>query len=564
MVLTATIGVAVWWSRQSAQPAFTSATIDVQALTLDGHAGDAAISPDGKFIAYLRVDGIKNSVWVKQIASNSDIEILPHVRGRFYCAPSVTPDGNYVDVISAEPQWQTAVYRLPFLGGTPRVLLRGITSGIGWSPDGRHLAFVRVTVDGSATSLVIADPDGANERVVASRRPPDMFVNIFYSGQPPNRPSWSLDGRTIGLVGASMDAARLDAGELIEIDVQSGVERQVRRLGIRTWGIEMAFLSNGRVLVSEAGENTAPSLRIWESRAVAGTPLTRDLASFRNISLTADRSSGVATRTVARSGIWIGPVSGGDFRQLISEGPDRPGNGALDAAGNLFYQVTMPSGHQAVFRRAKDSGSSTLVLDDAANPFVSADGRQLFVARSTASPGLYRLDVDGTNLTLLVEDASVGYPVITPDGHNVLYMSNKQGTQEPWMVPTSGGAARRLAPVFVTSSMAVSPDGARVLFTGAGGSGSATRLCDFPSFKNCRDTPVWPGAWLADNRTIIFGDPTYSNLVSQSVDGGPVRQITRFTDQRPGGFALSPDRRTIVLTRRVASSDVVLITALNR
>jgi hypothetical protein len=57
-------------------------------------------------------------VVVKQLSSNSDVVIMAPVEGSEYYAPSVTPDGGYVDVLVRRPS-DPALVRIPFLGGTP-------------------------------------------------------------------------------------------------------------------------------------------------------------------------------------------------------------------------------------------------------------------------------------------------------------------------------------------------------------------------------------------------------------------------------------------------------------
>ena len=48
--------------------------LQIQPLTLTGDITSGVISPDGKFVAYVR----KNAgVWVRQIAAENDIQVAP-------------------------------------------------------------------------------------------------------------------------------------------------------------------------------------------------------------------------------------------------------------------------------------------------------------------------------------------------------------------------------------------------------------------------------------------------------------------------------------------------------
>lgn len=94
----------------------------------------------------------------------------------------MTPDGNYVDFVKgAFPN--TTAWRVPFLGGTPKKLPIGesptegrkrkdaVWSPIGWSPDGRQMAYVR-----GGGSLLVADADGSGERTLMERRHPPASI----------------------------------------------------------------------------------------------------------------------------------------------------------------------------------------------------------------------------------------------------------------------------------------------------------------------------------------------------------------------------------------------------
>jgi len=176
-----------------ASPASPATALQIQPLTITGSAAGGALSPDGKFVAYVHRDGAEFSIWVRQLATGSDVPIVPVVPGRRFSGLVVTPDGNYVDFVARQPGVDAGdLWRVPFLGGTPRQLISSVWSATGWAPDGRHMAFIRED-SSTAVSVVIADADGANERVLATRRVPQVFYSSYTVGPPIARPSWSMD-----------------------------------------------------------------------------------------------------------------------------------------------------------------------------------------------------------------------------------------------------------------------------------------------------------------------------------------------------------------------------------
>ncbi len=64
-------------------------------LTANGKVQTAAISPDGKFLGYVENEGDTQSLWTKQIATNSNLQLVPPAEVS-YSNLTFTPDGNYI------------------------------------------------------------------------------------------------------------------------------------------------------------------------------------------------------------------------------------------------------------------------------------------------------------------------------------------------------------------------------------------------------------------------------------------------------------------------------------
>src|SRR5262245_19639232 len=170
---------ALWSSRsqpESAQPT-TSAPpsvldeLQVVQLTTSGNAQRPATSPDGKYVAYVQQDGNDFSLWIRQTATPSNVRIVQPEPGVRLLGATVTPDGSFVDFVRGQGG-RNSLWRVPFLGGIPKKLIDEVSSAPGWSPNGDHMAFVRSTVNTGSTALIIADADGAHERIVDQRRAP--------------------------------------------------------------------------------------------------------------------------------------------------------------------------------------------------------------------------------------------------------------------------------------------------------------------------------------------------------------------------------------------------------
>ncbi len=122
------------------------ADLQVTQLTTSGNAERAAISPDGRYVAYVQHDGDNYSLWIRQATTTSNVQIVPPVPGVTLLGATFTPDGTSVDFVrqAADARAATAdVWRVPFLGGTPKLFIANVASPISWSPNGQRIAFLR-------------------------------------------------------------------------------------------------------------------------------------------------------------------------------------------------------------------------------------------------------------------------------------------------------------------------------------------------------------------------------------------------------------------------------------
>ena len=95
-------------------------------VTQSGNATNVAISPDGRYVVYVLREGEKQSLNVRQVATGSDVQILPPDEVMIW-GLTFSPDANYIDFVRSEkPNFaDTYLYRMPVLGGTPHLAMQG-------------------------------------------------------------------------------------------------------------------------------------------------------------------------------------------------------------------------------------------------------------------------------------------------------------------------------------------------------------------------------------------------------------------------------------------------------
>src|SRR5207253_10035937 len=67
----------------------------VEPITSFGNVIESAISPDGKYIAYVTADAGLQSLWLKQIATGSTLQLRPPERVGYW-GHVFHPDGNSI------------------------------------------------------------------------------------------------------------------------------------------------------------------------------------------------------------------------------------------------------------------------------------------------------------------------------------------------------------------------------------------------------------------------------------------------------------------------------------
>ena len=567
VVIAGVIAGGVWLANRDGAaptPTHSAAALEIQPLTVSGNAGGGVLSPDGKFVAYGRREGrtgLLFSLWVRQTVTGSDVEIVPSVPGRVFVGLAVTPDGNYVDFVARDGDVRRPdLWRVPFLGGTPpKRIASDVWSSIGWAPDGKHMAFIRAKAGAREDSVIVADADGTNERVLATRSGSLRFRND-YNGGAAATPSWSADGRSILVPGIGPRPAGQERDDqLIVLDAATGAETKVvpvKELII----FESAWLDESHALVSGSLPATTPGIYRVDMATGSIAPLTQALTNFSGVSLTADRGAAITTRFESRSGIWVGDADGSAMTAVV---PEASGAmfAALDGVGGLVYSTPTANGI-GIFSMGAGKRTPTLVVDNASAPRVTQDGQTVVFRRGGDKPGLYRVNIDGSGLTRIVEGQGSN-TIILPDDRTVLYRAvAPDSSSSIWSVPLAGGTPRQLYNQFVsTTAFRISPDGRLLKFTGAVANGrSVTMVCDLPDCTNPRSVEQRAGSWTPDGRSIAYLDNSeLKNILIQPVNGGAPKQLTKFAEKDIVMFTWSPDGKRLAVVRGEVQANIVMI-----
>jgi len=553
MVLAAAGGFYVIRELERARPdpssiaSISLENLTVSQLTTSGKAQRATISPDGKYVAYIEREADQYSLWIRQPATASTVQIVPPERGVVLRATSITPDGAFVDFVRGYELW-----RIPFLGGVARRLLERVDSGIGWSPDGRRMAFLRANWPTNQSWLFVADSDGSNERAVATRRGVDGFFNVLSFPTVPNvHPAWSPGGGVL-----AVSALFANGPGLLFVDPATRAEQTVPIEGLEHG---MDWMDEGTLVFSLL--STSGSSQLWKASYPDGriSRLTNDVNSYSGVSLTSDRNELVTTRTERRVGIAVGEAGAPNTNDVVPPAPN-PG-AALAWAGDRVLYTTAAG---TIMSFAPDRGAPSLVVEAAAQPTATSDGGTIVFNRfTTRGAEIWKADADGRNPTWL--GANGFHAAITRDNKYVLY-----GGPTLSMIPIAGGAPTVLVDSFA-GFIDTSLNGTSILVTTGEEPKVTVTLCELPACTARRTlTPMPAPSNLLRTRFVPSGEgsayidaATQANVWVQPLDGTASRQLTHFNDGRViDDFAWSPDGKRLAVARATVTNDIILFKGL--
>jgi len=557
-----------WWSR-ARTPVKLPSTLSIKRLTTSGMVELAAISPDGKYLAYTENDGHKQSLWLQQMASGSITSLLPPAAAQ-YGAVRFSPDSNYIYYTRKNGKEPTDLYQIAALGGAPRKLLVDVPAAFAVSPDGKSFAYVRSGWPEKETALLVRSADGGPEKSIATW-PKSMLLREIVA--------WSPDGKLLATVHVSRTSMAL-----VVVSVDGEPQAEIFRS--ETWRdiYTPVWLPDGSGLIAPAYDKAE---QLWEFPYPVGQPrqITRFTTRYDQASLTADSRALVAVEETKLSGIWVGPATEPDrVRRVTSPGARTVGFEGLTWTpdGRVTYWSNDLDQSDFMLMSADGSNAQRLPLDGLKwFPNVCPDGHTLlFMAPDpiTAEDVVMRTDLDGRQPQAIKGTNVWGFIHCSPDSKWAVYSSGFGKKLQK--VPIEGGAPIELIDRTCIPS-ALSPDGRWIachylpeqgtpkLAIIAFGGGPPVRVLDLPPTVVCLRQPghsnngfLTPFAWTPDGRAVAFVDNRdgVGNLWAQPIAGGAPVKLTHFTAEDILFFAFSRDGKQIAIARGTSTTDAVLIT----
>ena len=404
-------------------------------------------------LSLLIFTGLAAGPWLWNTSSHRGVPALAPVPltsdlGR-EIAPSFSPDGTQVAYGWNGPTQDNWDIYIKTIASEKVTRLTGGNEPKGapaWSPDGRHIAFLRVSAVHRVQLALIA-PAGGPERIVTEIEGPGIMLG------------WSRDSRWLvftdfGSGSGTLAAVNIDTGERSLLTSEGSMSQVDMYPGVAPDGSGLVFArSSGDISELYYVKLTPKFTAGGEPRALTSHHQSSVTPAFTADSKAVVYSSGIRDD---RSSLWMLPVAPGSGPPQLLFQPE--GMAMYPAISLRRHRLAFSTG--SIARKAtwrlelnadfQPAGEPALLISSTHTDYnaqYSPDGRHIvFHSTRPGSSEIFVSDADGKNVVRLTyfNAAITGSPRWSPDGQWIVFTSNKEGQFEIYRIRSTGGSPERL------------------------------------------------------------------------------------------------------------------------
>ena len=569
--LIAVAGFMFWWSRSEVS---TPPLTPVPLTGNRGSEGGPSFSPDGTQIAYSWNEGVRFDsdrrhqvahIYVKLVGEGQPVRVTSGAEVDI--SPTWSPDGRFIAFLRMTGL-RGRICVIPALGGAERALAEAYfpqngTSAvaISWSPDGRFLAVAERPPPPSHSLVSFVNAVSGDKRELITAED----VNAAFTN-----PAFSPNGGALLFVRRSTRCG-LYIQKLGPAYQAIGAARQVGYDALSIDGA--AWAEDGKEIIYARRDSGYRG--VLERIRVDRKAVPRQLTYTRNGPVM-PLSVAVASR-----GRWLAYTDEVFDPQIWQVQPGEPPRRFAVSSGTDETPQYSPDGKHVVFGSNRSGNPDQIwVCDpdgrnpvqltrfaegDSGTPRWSPDGRSIaFDHFMPEGVRVYVMSSDGTHVRRLTsENVDEAIPSWSSDGTWVYYTSDRTGRPELWKAPVQGGK-----PVQVTRN------------GGFTGFECAARSSLF--YTKRESSGVWELPLQGGGEQLVVpnggGQREFAvvpegiyYLTSPSLDGSRLVRLHSFTSRNerdvarlnieaaPEGLTVSPDRRTILFTAAIRDASNIMI-----
>ena len=557
--------------------------------TATGTASRTGISPDGKFMLVIRRERGNFSLWLRNIATQSDTQIVPP-GVRQISDPMFSPDGNYAYFRITEQESITAfdLLRVPVLGGASAVIAKDVDSNPGFSADGQKIVYIRENdpVVGKMR-LLLANADGSSEKILLDQS------GVF----PITGVAWSPDGQrvAIGVINiGGKGIGKISMFEFKDSSLHPFLETAVHIFDRIVWSPDGKWLYVVNAELRDSVD-THPQIGALSFPGANFRTITNDATTYSTISLSADGKTLATVQTRLENQLDVLPGNGSGASATV---PGIPlSTNLVDLAWTAGNQLLVNEGIR-LRRISPDGSNSVTIVSDPASYVAGIDvcnaDSSLLISwlghgGAFASSRMWRAGMDGSDQQPLSSVAPTVLGACSASDKWAYYTIPEGPAQKFWRVSIAGGAPEPLPDldfhITVLKTLAISPDGhSLALFydeLDAKTRSPRHRIALLKLDENPRpparfldldatDVPVVHSVGPPNNATFHFTRDGKSlayvvngaeaeNIWLQPLDGSKGRMLTNFKSDEIYGFQWSHDGKQLAVIHHREHSDVILL-----
>jgi Tol biopolymer transport system component len=560
------VALLVWQLRRAGAPP-ENPLADARFVPLtdfDGIEQSAAISREGRFVAFVSDRDGPMDVWVTQVGTGQFYN-LTHGSVRELDNPwarslGFSPDGTLVTFWTRKPDASgvpvPSVWAVPVLGGPPRPYLQ-VGVELDWSADGARLAYHTA---GPGDPLYVRDAAPSAEARQIFSAAAGLHSHFL---------TWSPDQAFIYFVQGAVP----DRMDVWRIRPSGGSPERITTHDSRV--SDPAFLDSRTLLyLASDADGSGPWIFSTDVERRVSRRVSSGIDRYTSLAASADGRRVVATLASPKGALWRVPVS--NSRASLSDArriPLNTGRGSSPryGAGHLLYVSSKASG-DSLWKLQGETASEVWSTPDArivGAPAIARDGSRIaFSSRQNGRTSLWVANADGTEARPIGTSLQLqGAPAWRPDGRAVTVAVVTDGVPRLVDVPLGGGPPATLAREYSVDPT-WSPDGGFVVFSGPdiGTAFEVTaRTADgsaypFPTLKltrGARHLSFMPGQ---RSLVVLRGELRHKDLWLIDLDTGVEHPLMELpADFTVRDFDISPDGRELVVEEEQQHSDIVLL-----
>jgi Tol biopolymer transport system component len=554
------------WPRGAAEQ-WRDPLADAKIMRLTDFTGTeqaAAISRDGRFVAFLADRDGHVDAWSTEVGSNSYRNLtegrVPQMRNASIRTVSFSPDGSLVTLWTrsgdgSRPE-DVKLMAVP-VGGGPLQLYEPDAAEADWSSDGTRLVF-HSTAPGDPLFVRAASEPVAHQIYVA----PSPGIHCHF-------PTWSRDGEFIYFVRGEppgdWDVWRLrPSGDGLE------------RLTFHNTRVTYPVLLDARTLAYLAtdADGSGPWLYVMDVQSKSERRVSVGLERYTSLAATANGARLVATVANSRSDLWRVKFDGSAPPQNAAE-PVVP---AIQSAfaprfgPDYLAYVSSAGGRRGIWKLANGTVMelwNDVGADRVGAPAISPDGRRIaFTVESQDKKQLYVINSDGGHARVIATTLAVrGDLSWAPDSQSIVSAIVRDGEPRVARILLDGSPPQPMVSEYSVDA-AWSPDGKYFVYSGAdvgttfplraaGPDGRPYGMAGLILTRGARRVAF---ARSSGSLVILRGGVGHKNFWLVDPRTGAERQLTDLPSKfEIGDFDVSPDTTQIIFDRVQDSSSIALL-----